>query len=90
MNNTEVNYQYKQSFRFVGDITKLNPDGSIKGTLDEYILDEDIGGLLGKYVFEEVIDVLSHEGTLDEIYSNEKNKETARLNLTTFWDAWRN
>ncbi len=41
-NKTEVNYQYKQSFRCVGDVTKLNPDGTIQGKLDEYLLGEDL------------------------------------------------
>jgi len=51
----EIKWKYSNNFKFRGDLTKMI-NGKVANTLDEVLLDEDIGGFVGMFLFESVDD----------------------------------
>ena len=84
LNNTE--WKYPQQFAFAGDETKMTGT-SIVGTLDMYLLNQDIACLLKTYIFEDFEDFLQDEVAISLVFQPNTTALQARDMLK---DAWLN
>jgi hypothetical protein len=67
--NNEIKWRYSNMFKFRGDLTKtLN--GKVTSSLDEVLLDKDIGGFVGLFLFNSVDDVKDNKEVMGDIFSN--------------------
>ena len=85
--NNEVKWKYENTFRFRADLTK-NMNGKSGGTLDECMLDEDIGGFVGAYLFDDVESVKQNSDIMNYIFSDMENYESGGTILTMNWNNW--
>jgi hypothetical protein len=83
----ETNWQYPQQFVFAGDETE-DANLEIAGTLDMYLLNRDIGGLLGTYIFEDFEGFLQDEDAVKGAFGLEANLTRARALLADAWNSW--
>lgn len=60
----------------------------ISGKMDQYLLNEDIGGVLGKFVFDNLDEVLEDANTVSTIFGDEGNKRDHVALLTRYWTHW--
>ncbi len=72
--NSEVNWKYENIFKFKADITRTLND-QINSSLDECLLDEDIGGFVGTYLYEDVDDIKNNSQIMKNIFGHEENLE---------------
>ena len=70
LNSHLLDFQYKQDFRFKEDETVIIGD-KIDGKLDSYLMDEDIGGILGRFVYDDVESVISDKKTVSNIFGSQ-------------------
>ena len=85
--NDEVKWKYQNTFRFRADLTKT-VNGKSVGTLDECLLDEDIGGLVGGYLFDDVETVKQNSDIMSNIFSDMENYENGETILMINWNNW--
>lgn len=87
--NNEVKWQYSNSFKFRGDLTKT-VDGRIINGLDEILLDEDIGGIVSSILFEsdDLECVVNDNEVLEAIFSHPENLDVGESILRSNWDYW--
>jgi len=85
LNNTE--WKYPQQFAFAADETKMTGNSTIIGTLDMYLLSQDIACLLKTYVFEDFEEFLLDEVAISLVFHVNTTKVQARDALK---DAWLN
>jgi hypothetical protein len=51
--NNDIRWKYENTFKYKADIT-LTSDEKVSSSLDECLLDEDIGGFAGSYLFDDI------------------------------------
>jgi hypothetical protein len=85
--NTEVNWKYENHFKFKADITRISND-KVNGSLDEFLLDEDISGIIGTYVFNDIEIVKRNLEKMKSIFGNEENLENGKNILLAHWNNW--
>jgi hypothetical protein len=81
-------WKYPQTFTFAGDETKHDKDGEngkIIGTLDEYLLNLDIGTILKTYVFEDFESFLQDEDAINQVFGGKPTSNQARNWLVDGW-----
>jgi hypothetical protein len=57
-------------------------------SLDECLLDEDIGGFVGTYLFDDIQKVKENSKIMTAIFGNEENLEIGENILLANWDNW--
>ncbi|MFN7676950.1 MAG: hypothetical protein ACK5N5_00340 [Synechococcales cyanobacterium] len=87
--NSEVNWKYENIFKFKADITRTLND-QINSSLDECLLDEDIGGFVGTYLYEDVDDIKNNIQIMKNIFGHEENLEIGEMILLQNWNNWNN
>jgi hypothetical protein len=87
--NSEVNWKYENIFKFKADITRTLND-QINSSLDECLLDEDIGGFVGTYLYEDVDDIKNNSQIMKIIFGHEENLEIGEMILLQNWNNWNN
>ena len=87
LNSHLLDFQYKQDFRFKEDETVIIGD-KIDGKLDSYLMDEDIGGILGRFVYDDVESVISDKKTVSNIFGSQQNRDNCSEILSRFWHHW--
>jgi hypothetical protein len=85
--NDEVKWKYENTFRFRADLTKY-VIGKLVGTLDECLLDDDIGGFAGAYLFDDVETVKQNSDIMNNIFSDMENYEYGETILMMNWNNW--
>jgi hypothetical protein len=70
--NNDVKWKYENSFRSRADLTKT-VNGKLVTTLDECLLDKDIGGFVGAYLFDDVEAVKESAEIMKNIFSDLEN-----------------
>ena len=85
--NEEVKWKYPNSFKLRGDLTKV-VNGKAGGSLDEALLDEDIGGFVGMYLFHSVEEIKDNSEIMKDIFSHPENLEIGSSILLSHWNKW--
>jgi hypothetical protein len=83
----KMDWTYPQSFKFVNDETIMK-DGKVNGKLDDYLLNQDIGGVVGKYLYTNLYQVVSHTETINEIFGDDDNRKNCKQILEINWSNW--
>ena len=86
--NNGIKWKYENSFRFRADMTR-NKNGKIDSSLDEVLLNEDIGGFVGLYLFDEVNTIKDNKEIMGYIFGNKKNLEQGESLLLENWNNWK-
>ena len=87
LNSHLLDFQYRQDFRFKADETEM-VEGKIDGKLDSYLIDEDIGGILGRFVYDDVESVINDMNSVRNIFGSQQNRENCNEILSRFWHHW--
>jgi len=87
--NSEVSWKYENIFKFKADITRTFND-QINSSLDECLLDEDIGGFVGTYLYEDMDDIKNNIQIMKDIFGHEENLEIGKMILLQNWNNWNN
>jgi len=87
--NSEVSWKYENIFKFKADITRTFND-QINSSLEECLLDEDIGGFVGTYMYEDVDDIKNNIQIMKNIFVHEENLEIGKMILLQNWNNWNN
>ena len=53
-----------------------------------YLMDEDIGGILGRFVYDDVESVINDMNTVRNIFGSQQNRENCNEILSRFWHHW--
>jgi len=77
-------WKYPQLFTFAGDETKVIND-KIIGTLDEYLLNQDIASILKTYIFEDFETFLEDEEAINQVFGGKPTANQARNWLVDGW-----
>jgi len=80
----EVPWKYPQIFTWAGDETKLKGE-KIIGTLDQYLLNQDIATILKTYVFEDFESFLDDQEAIHHVFGENATKNQARNALVDGW-----
>jgi hypothetical protein len=80
----EVPWKYPQIFTWAGDETKLKGE-KIIGTLDQYLLNQDIATILKTYVFEDFESFLDDQEAIHQVFGENATKNQARNALVDGW-----
>ena len=80
-------WKFENKFQFRTDLTNTS-NGKNSDSLDEVLLDVDIGGFLSGYIFENVEDLKNNNFILKEIYGSGENMEQCYLKLFENWNSW--
>jgi hypothetical protein len=62
----------------------------VANCLDEVLLDEDIGGLVGMFLFDSVDDIKDNSNIMVDIFGNVENLEIDDSILMANWNNWNN
>jgi hypothetical protein len=65
-------------------------NGKVANCLDEVLLDEDIGGLVGMFLFDSVDDIKDNSNIMEDIFGNVENLEIDDSILMANWNNWNN
>jgi hypothetical protein len=65
-------------------------NGKVANCLDEVLLDEDIGGLVGMFLFDSVDDIKDNSNIMVDIFGNVENLEIDDSILMANWNNWNN
>jgi hypothetical protein len=87
--NNEIKWKYSNVFKFRGDLTKTS-NGKVISSLDEVLLDEDIGGFVGLFLFNSVDDIKDNKEVMRDIFGNPENLEVGDSILLANWTKWSN
>jgi hypothetical protein len=63
-------------------------NGKLASSLDEGLLNEDIGGFVGLYLFDEVNGIKDNKEIMGLIFGNKENMEKGELLLLANWNNW--
>jgi hypothetical protein len=66
-----------------------NKNGKIDSSLDEVLLNEDIGGFVGLYLFDEVNTIKDNKEIMGYIFGNKENLEHGESLLLENWNNWK-
>jgi hypothetical protein len=66
-----------------------NKNGKIDSSLDEVLLNEDIGGFVGLYLFDEVNTIKDNKEIMGYIFGNKENLEQGESLLLENWNNWK-
>jgi len=80
----EVPWKYPQIFTWAGDETKLKGE-KIIGTLDQYLLNQDIATILKTYVFEDFESFLDDQEAIQHVFGENATKNQAWNALVDGW-----
>jgi hypothetical protein len=69
------------------DVTRTL-ESKVGGSLDECLLDEDIGGFVGTYLFDDIQKVKESNKIMTARFGNEENHEIGENILLANWDNW--
>jgi len=67
------------------DVTRTL-EGKVCSSLDECLLDEDIGGFVGTYLFDDIQKVKESNKLMTALFGNEENLEIGENILLANWD----
>jgi hypothetical protein len=67
--NNEIKWKYSNIFKFRGNLTK-SLNGKVTSSLDEVLLDEDIGGFVGMFLFDSVEEIKDDKDIMKDILRN--------------------
>jgi hypothetical protein len=87
--NNEIKWRYSNVFKFRGDLTKTS-NGKVTSSLDEVLLDKDIGGFIGLFIINSIDDIKDNEEVMGDIFSNPENLEVGDSILLATWTKWSN
>jgi hypothetical protein len=87
--NTSISWKYENVFRFRADITKYK-ENKVSSSLDDVLLDEDIGGFVGTYLYDDINNIKDNNIIMSNIFGNEENKERGDAILLANWNHWLN
>jgi hypothetical protein len=87
--NNEIKWRYSNVFKFRGDLT-MTSNGKVTSSLDEVLLDEDIGGFVGLFLFNSIDDIKDNEEVMGDIFSSPENLEVGDSILPANWTKWSN
>mgnify|MGYP007113547423 FL=1 len=79
--------KYENMFKFKADIT-LTSDEKVSSSLDECLLDEDIGGFVGSYLFDDIGLIKESDEVMKAIFGHEENLFMGETVLLANWDNW--
>jgi hypothetical protein len=79
-----IDWKYPQQFAFTADETKVY-NGKIAGSLDMYLLNNDIAFLLKQYVFEDLGNLLEDADAIKDTFGPNCTKDQARDYLKEIW-----
>jgi hypothetical protein len=85
--NNDIRWKYANTFKFKADIT-LTSDEKVISSLDECLLDEDIGGFVGSYLFDEIESIKQNDKVLKAIFGCEENLFMGETILLSNWNNW--
>jgi hypothetical protein len=84
--NNDIRWKYEKTLKFKADIT-LTSD-KVSSSLDEYLLDEDIGGFVGSYLFDDIGLIKESHELMKAIFGHEENLFMGETVLLANWDNW--
>ena len=67
----------------------INKNGKIDSSLDQVLLNEDIGGFVGLYLFDEVSTIKGNKEIMGYIFGNKENLENGESLLLENWNNWK-
>jgi hypothetical protein len=67
--NNEIKWKYSNIFKFRGNLAK-SLNGKVTSSLDEVLLDEDIGGFVGMFLFDSVEEIKDDKDIMKDILRN--------------------
>jgi hypothetical protein len=70
-------------------LTKIS-NGKVTSSLDEVLLDKDIGGFVGLFLFNSVDDIKDNKEVMGDIFGNPENLEVGDSILLANWTKWSN
>jgi hypothetical protein len=70
--NNDIKWKYENLFKFKVDIIRTL-ENKVCSSLDECLLDEDIGGFSGTYLFDDIQKVKESNTIMTAIFGNEEN-----------------
>jgi len=74
-------------FKFKADIT-LTSDEKVVSSLDECLLDEDIGDFVSSYLFDEIELFKDNDNVMTAIFGHEENLFMGETILLSNWNNW--
>jgi hypothetical protein len=86
--NNGIKWKYENLFRFRADLTR-NRNGKIDSSLDEALLNEDIGGFVGLYLFDEVNEIKDNKEIMGFIFGNKGNLDQGESLLLENSNSWK-
>jgi hypothetical protein len=66
----------------------LTSDEKVSSSLDECLLDEDIGGFVGSYLFDDIGLIKESDEVMKAIFGHEENLCMGETVLLANWDNW--
>jgi len=85
--NNEIEWKYENLFKFKVDVTRTL-EGKVCSSLDEYLLDEDIGVFVDTYIFDDIQKVEESTKVMMALFGNEENLEIGENILLSNWNNW--
>ena len=76
-----------EPFKFKADIT-LTSDEKVSSSLDECLLDEDIGCFVGSYLFDDIESIKENDKVMKAIFGHEENLFMGETILLSNWNNW--
>jgi hypothetical protein len=85
--NNDIRWKYVNTFKFKADIT-ITSDEKVSSSLDEYLLDEDIGGFVGSYLFDDIGLIKESDEVMKVIFGHKENLFMGETVLLANWNNW--
>jgi len=85
--NNDFRWKYENTFKFKADIT-LTSDEKVSSSLDECLLDEDIGGFAGSSLFDDIGLIKESDEAMKAIFGHEENLFMGETVLLANRDNW--
>jgi len=85
--NNDIRWKYENMFKFKADIT-LTSDEKVSSSLDECLLDEDIGGFVGSYLFDDIESIKENDKVMKAIFGHKENLFMGETILLSNWNNW--
>jgi signal recognition particle GTPase len=85
--NNEIKWRHENLFKLKVDVTRTL-EGKVCSSLDECLLDKDIGRFVGKYLFDDIQKVKESTKVMKALFGNEENFEIGENILLANWNNW--
>ncbi len=85
--NNDIKWRYENIFKFKADVTRTIEDRTCS-SLDECLLDEDIGRYVGTYLFDDIDVVKDNTKIMKALFGNQENLELGESILLANWNNW--